>query len=48
MKAGATDYLPKSCVYTDRLYRTLHNAMRMHNAEIQAELTSQQLQESYE
>jgi len=48
MKAGATDYLPKSSVSTDRLSQTLHNAMRIHKAEIQAELANQRLQESYE
>jgi two-component system, sensor histidine kinase and response regulator len=48
MKAGATDYLPKSSVSTDRLSQTLHNAMRIHNAEIQAELANQRLQESHE
>jgi two-component system, sensor histidine kinase and response regulator len=48
MKAGATDYLPKSSVSSDRLSQTLHNAMRIHNAEIQAELANQRLQESYE
>lgn len=48
MKAGATDYLPKSCISTDRLSQTLHNAMRIHKAEIQAELANQRLQESHE
>jgi len=47
MKAGATDYLPKSCISSDRLTQTLHNAIRIHNAEIQAELANQRLQESY-
>jgi two-component system, sensor histidine kinase and response regulator len=48
MKAGATDYLPKSSLSSDRLSQTLQNAIRIHNAEIQAELANQLLQESYE
>ncbi len=48
MKAGATDYLPKSSLSNDRLSHTFYNAMRIHKAEIQAELANQQLQESYE
>ncbi len=48
MKAGATDYLPKSSVSSDRLSQTLQNAIRIHKAEIQAELANQQLQASHE
>lgn len=48
MKAGATDYLPKSFISTERLYQTLNNAIRIHTAEIQAELANQRLQESNE
>jgi two-component system, sensor histidine kinase and response regulator len=48
MKAGATDYLPKSSLSSDRLSQTFYNAMRIHKAEIQAEFANQQLQESYE
>lgn len=48
MKAGATDYLPKSSLSSDRLSQTFYNAMRIHKAEIQAEFANQRLQESYE
>jgi two-component system, sensor histidine kinase and response regulator len=47
MKAGATDYLSKSHISPERLAKTLLNAMRVHQAEQQAALANQQLQESY-
>jgi two-component system, sensor histidine kinase and response regulator len=47
MKAGATDYLSKSHISPERLANTVLNAMRVHQAEQQAALANQQLQESY-
>lgn len=42
MKAGATDYLPKSKVSPDRLSRILRNAVRLYRLEQEAELAKQQ------
>ncbi len=36
MKAGATDYLPKSRISHDHLFQTIRSALRVHVAEIQA------------
>ncbi len=48
MKAGASDYLSKSRVGPDSLCRSLRNAIRIHRAEIEAELANQKLKESEE
>jgi signal transduction histidine kinase len=42
MKAGATDYLPKSKVSPDRLSRILRNAVRLYRLEQEAELAKQE------
>ncbi len=42
MKAGATDYLPKSKVSPDRLSRILRNAVRLYRLEQEAETAKQQ------
>jgi two-component system sensor histidine kinase/response regulator len=42
MKAGATDYLPKSKVSPERLSHILRNAMRLYRLEQEAELAKQQ------
>ncbi len=42
MKAGATDYLPKSKVSPDRLSRILRNAVRLYRLEQEAEQAKQQ------
>jgi two-component system, sensor histidine kinase and response regulator len=47
MKAGATDYLVKSQISPERLAQTLFSAIRIYQAEQQAELSNRQLQESY-
>jgi two-component system, sensor histidine kinase and response regulator len=47
MKAGATDYLTKSHISPERLAKTLRSALRIYQAEQQAALANQQLQESY-
>jgi signal transduction histidine kinase len=43
MKAGASDYLPKSKISPEILERTLRNAMRLYRAEQAVELTQQRL-----
>lgn len=48
MKAGASDYLAKSRVSPETLVRILHNAIRVHRAEMQVELASRRLRESNE
>jgi signal transduction histidine kinase len=48
MKAGATDYLSKSKVSSEILAQVLRNAIRVHRAEMQADLANQQLRESHE
>lgn len=48
MKAGASDYLSKSKVAADRLASILQNAVRVHRAELKANLAYQQLQETNE
>ncbi|MFK0732696.1 MAG: ATP-binding protein [Gloeotrichia echinulata IR180] len=48
MKAGATDYLCKSWVSSERLAQVLRNAIRVHRAEMEAALAIQQLRESNE
>jgi two-component system, sensor histidine kinase and response regulator len=47
MKAGATDYLSKAKISPERLARALMNAMRVYQAEQQAILANQRLQESH-
>lgn len=42
MKAGASDYLPKSKIAPGVLARILRNAIRIHRAEMEAELVKQQ------
>lgn len=46
MKAGASDYLSKSKISPEILSRTLRQAIRIHNAEKQADLANQRLRES--
>lgn len=48
MKAGASDYLVKSRVSSDNLARVLRNAMRVYQAELEADLANQRLRESNE
>lgn len=48
MKAGATDYLCKSRVSSERLAQVLRNAIRVHRAEMEAALVTQKLKESNE
>lgn len=48
MKAGASDYLPKSKVSSEALSRSLRNAVRIYRAETEAALAQQQLRESEE
>lgn len=48
MKAGATDYLPKSMITPDRLEQVLRNAIRIYRAEMQVMIANQQLRESNE
>ncbi|MCT7950132.1 PAS domain-containing protein [Ancylothrix sp. C2] len=48
MKAGASDYLSKSRVAAESLCRSVRNAIRIHRAEIEAELANQKLKESEE
>lgn len=42
MKAGASDYLPKSKISAEALARILHNAVRIYRAEQEAETAKQQ------
>ncbi|NEP12320.1 MAG: GAF domain-containing protein [Symploca sp. SIO2C1] len=48
MKAGASDYLPKSKVSPETLSRSLRHAVRIFRAEREAELATQRLRESEE
>ena len=48
MKAGASDYLSKSWVSPERLWQVLRNAIRVHHAEMEAELANKRLWESNE
>jgi signal transduction histidine kinase len=48
MKAGATDYLPKSRVSSETLTQILRNAIRVYHAEMKVTLANQQLRESHE
>jgi signal transduction histidine kinase len=48
MKAGASDYLSKSKVSPEALSQTLRNAIRIHQAEMEAEKANQRLRESNE
>ncbi|OUL21208.1 hybrid sensor histidine kinase/response regulator [Nostoc sp. T09] len=48
IKAGATDYLSKARVSSETLTQVLRNAMRVHQAEMQAALAHQQLKETNE
>ncbi|HEY9637134.1 MAG TPA: ATP-binding protein [Coleofasciculaceae cyanobacterium] len=46
MKAGATDYFPKSKVSPEILSRSVRNAVRIYRAETEAERATQRLRES--
>lgn len=46
MKAGASDYLSKSRISSERLARILQNVVRLHRAEMAAVLANQRLRES--
>ncbi|NEQ29240.1 MAG: response regulator, partial [Microcoleus sp. SIO2G3] len=48
MKAGASDYLPKSKLSPDTLSRSVRNAVRIYRAEREAVLATQRLRESEE
>lgn len=48
LKAGATDYLSKSRISPDTLSQVLRSAIRIYQAEMQADLASQQLRETHE
>lgn len=48
MKAGATDYLPKSRVSSENLAQILRNAIRLHRAEMKVALANQQLRETHD
>lgn len=48
MKAGACDYLAKSSVSPNVLIKTLRNAIRVHQAEMEVKLANQRLRESNE
>ncbi|HEY9666756.1 MAG TPA: ATP-binding protein [Coleofasciculaceae cyanobacterium] len=48
MKAGATDYLPKSKLSPETLSRSVRNAVRIYRAEREAMLAQKQLRESEE
>lgn len=48
MKAGASDYLSKSKIGSDRLASVLQNAVRVYRAELKVNLAYQQLQETNE
>lgn len=48
MKAGAADYLSKATVSPHTLGRILHNAIRLHRAELGAAIANQRLRESEE
>jgi signal transduction histidine kinase/CheY-like chemotaxis protein len=46
MKAGASDYIPKSAFSAERLVQSLKNAMRLHRTELEVERTQLALQQS--
>ncbi|MEA5620783.1 ATP-binding protein [Cronbergia sp. UHCC 0137] len=48
MKAGATDYLPKSKLTSEGLARILRNSIRVYRAEMQVAIVNQQLRETNE
>lgn len=48
MKAGASDYLSKDRLSAKTLAQILHNAMRLHRAEVEAARATQRLRESEE
>lgn len=48
MKAGACDYLSKSRVSPETLFQILQNALRIHKAEMEAQLANQRLRETNE
>ncbi|MBD2205981.1 response regulator [Calothrix sp. FACHB-1219] len=48
MKAGATDYISKARLSSERVAQVLRNAIRVHRAEMQTALAHQQLKESHE
>ncbi len=48
LKAGATDYLPKSRISPENLAQVLRSAIRVYRAEIQVALAKEQLRESHE
>ncbi|MEH2063758.1 MAG: ATP-binding protein [Nostoc sp.] len=48
LKAGATDYLFKSRISPEILAQVLRSAIRVYQAEMQADLATQQLRESHE
>ncbi|MHC5861060.1 ATP-binding response regulator [Nostoc sp.] len=48
LKAGATDYLSKSRISPETLSQVLRSAIRIYQAEMQADLASQQLRETHE
>jgi signal transduction histidine kinase len=48
IKAGATDYLDKSKISSENLEKNLHNAIRLHQAELQVTLVNQKLRETHE
>jgi len=48
MKAGATDYLTKSRISPDRLLQVVQNAVRIHQAEQEAQRANQRLRETNE
>ena len=48
MKAGATDYLPKSLITPPNLAQILRNSIRLDRAERDAEIAAQQLKETNE
>ncbi|MBF2029808.1 MAG: response regulator [Oscillatoriales cyanobacterium C42_A2020_001] len=48
MKAGATDYLAKSRVLPERLLQVIHSAVRVYQAECEADQANQRLRETNE
>ncbi|WP_016950820.1 hybrid sensor histidine kinase/response regulator [Anabaena sp. PCC 7108] len=48
IKAGATDYIPKSKLSSETLVQTLRSAIRLYRAETEAASANQKLKESYE
>ncbi len=48
MKAGASDYLSKSWVSPERLWQVMRNSIRVHQAEMEAELANKRLWENNE